>query len=66
MISNAKYQIPSASDDHICFTKIHTATYGFIHTTTYGSKSIKYQGPFIWNKMMKQKSRHQSIKINQF
>ena len=39
------YQTSSTMDDPFCFPKIHTTTYGF--------KSIKYQGPFIWNKMMK-------------
>ena len=41
-----KYETSSTSDDHLFFPKINT--------TTYGSKSIKYQGPSIWNKMMKQ------------
>ena len=52
-----KYETSSTSVYHLCFPKINT--------TTYGSKSIKYQGPFIWNKMMKQKvaiNKSKSIK----
>ena len=52
-----KYETSSTSDDHLCFPKSNT--------TTYGSKSIKYQGPSIWNKMMKQKvaiNKSKSIK----
>ena len=52
-----KHETSSTRDDHLCFPNVNT--------TTYGSKSIKHQGPSIWNKMMKQKvaiNKSKSIK----
>ena len=47
-----KYQTSSSYNEHLCLPKIQT--------TTFGCKSIRYQGPSIWNQLVKKK-----VPINQ-
>ena len=67
------FKLPSIFNSYFTHTSSihHYATRGFISDfampstrTKIRQKSIKYQGPFVWNKLayhLKLKNRHQSI-----